>query len=393
MKQKIRIGFITATDAQTDRKAWSGLIYKFYESISQCQHAEVFQIRVKRTLPARIYGILLRIFIPLLTGGRQVIYTRNNFWARQTAGTIDRNLLAHADALFVATETHYTYTLETDKPIIYVSDATFRLLHHYYPLEYSHLLQCNVRQNERMQTAMLQRAFHLIAASDWAKQSMVKDYGVSPEKVSVMEFGANIDPKDIFPKKDYVVKEKLHLLFMGVEWERKGAAIAIDTARLLNEQGIPAIIHMAGIRHPFPVTYRNLPYVDNAGFLNKNIPEEYERLKGLIAQSDLFLLPTKAECAGVVFAEASAYGLPILTFDTGGIPNYVINDINGYRLPISATAEDFAEKIKEILKNEKMSCLIKGCAKVYRNRTNWDMWTERFDEICMNIINKKDENN
>lgn len=33
----------------------------------------------------------------------------------------------------------------------------------------------------------------------------------------------------------------------------------------------------------------------------------------------LLLLPTRAECAGIVFNEASAYGVPILLTDTGGV--------------------------------------------------------------------------
>ena len=53
-----------------------------------------------------------------------------------------------------------------------------------------------------------------------------------------------------------------------------------------------------------------------------------------MSSSDILLLPTQAECAGIVFVEASAYSMPIFTHDTGGISNYVINGINGYRLPL-----------------------------------------------------------
>ena len=59
--------------------------------------------------------------------------------------------------------------------------------------------------------------------------------------------------------------------------------------------------------------------MDYVGFLNKNIPEQYQKLITIMGRCNLFLLPTKAECAGIVLCEASAFGLPIFTFDTGGL--------------------------------------------------------------------------
>lgn len=45
---------------------------------------------------------------------------------------------------------------------------------------------------------------------------------------------------------------------------------------------------------------------------------------------NFLLLPTIAECAGIVFAEASGYGIPSITYDTGGVGTYVIDGINGF---------------------------------------------------------------
>ncbi|WP_270350498.1 glycosyltransferase [Ligilactobacillus salivarius] len=75
------------------------------------------------------------------------------------------------------------------------------------------------------------------------------------------------------------------------------------------------------------------------------------------------LLPTRAECAGIVFNEASAFGVPSLSVDTGGVADYVKNNINGYRMPLSANGEDFALKIEEWIKEDKLSTLSKGAKK------------------------------
>lgn len=102
----------------------------------------------------------------------------------------------------------------------------------------------------------------------------------------------------------------------------------VEAVRRLNEDGVPSTLHIVGIRE-LPPQVARLPYINYIGFLNKNVPEQYQRLVEAIRQCRLLLLPTRAECAGVAFCEASAYGMPVFTYDTDGIPNYVLN---GYRL-------------------------------------------------------------
>lgn len=138
-------------------------------------------------------------------------------------------------------------------------------------------------------------------------------------KCHVLEFGANIDERDIV-KTDIYHGGPVNILFSGVEWERKGADIAIDTVKELNRKGVEAKLFLVGIKEEnIPEKYKNISCVDYIGFLNKNIPEQYQKLITIMGRCNLFLLPTKAECAGIVLCEASAFGLPIFTFDTGGL--------------------------------------------------------------------------
>jgi glycosyltransferase involved in cell wall biosynthesis len=117
------------------------------------------------------------------------------------------------------------------------------------------------------------------------------------------------------------------------------------------------------------------------GFLNKSFPEQYDKYIQIVQMCHLFLLPTRAECAGIVFGECSAYGIPIYTYDTGGIGDYVFNEQNGYRLPITAGPEEFAEKIVSTLSVEKQQSLHEGCLRVYRERLSWNVWSNGFRHI------------
>ena len=173
---------------------------------------------------------------------------------------------------------------------------------------------------------------------------------------------------------------KVNILFSGVEWGRKGGDVAVETVRLLNEQGIEARLVIAGIKE-LPQQYHGLPYIEYVGFLNKNNPEQYRRYVKLWQEANLFLLPTQAECSAIVYCEASAYGVPIFTYDTGGTGDYVIDGVNGYKLPPTATAADFAACIRRNLNAASLQALHEGGLRLYKEKLSWSAWSRRFREI------------
>ena len=52
------------------------------------------------------------------------------------------------------------------------------------------------------------------------------------------------------------------------------------------------------------------------------------------------------------FCEASAFGIPSITRNTGGISNAVYNGINGYCLDENAKADDYFNVVKKLIENE-----------------------------------------
>lgn len=58
-----------------------------------------------------------------------------------------------------------------------------------------------------------------------------------------------------------------------------------------------------------------------------------EEMPNFYARGDLFAFPGINESLGMVFLEAQASGLPVLAFDTGGIPGVVVPGKTGYLTP------------------------------------------------------------
>jgi glycosyltransferase involved in cell wall biosynthesis len=115
------------------------------------------------------------------------------------------------------------------------------------------------------------------------------------------------------------------------------------------------------------------PFVNEVGFINNRTPQGHRQLSDLLRTSHFLILPTRAECAGIVFSEASAFGLPIITSDTGGVPTYVRQGVNGIRLPLAAAAEAYADQIWRLFHDRSAygSMALAGWEE-YRQRLNWE---------------------
>jgi glycosyltransferase involved in cell wall biosynthesis len=227
-------------------------------------------------------------------------------------------------------------------------------------------------------------------ASEWTKQSAIADYNIAANKITVAPLGANLDTVPLISELKKQKNSICQLLFLGVEWERKGGQIALDTFYLLKKNGVPVQLTIIGCTPPEDsVKHADVSGITVIPFINKHNATEAEHLYRIIRNSDFLLLPTRAECAGVAFCEASAFGIPSITTDTGGVSSYVQEGINGYALPLSAGAADYAQKITEIFSDAEMyRQLCISSRQKYEALLNWNSWGSSFHHIAEGIVNQ-----
>lgn len=371
-----KIGIVSQFDPHTDKKAHSGILYKINEAIEK---AGIETVWIKNPLPweykiiCKIFGLLNRLGI-----NHGVYLDRTIIGAKMLARTIDYEAAKDVDYVMAIHYFHVPAFGKINKPIIYHSDATFELANNYY---LHNVPQWNVHQAEHIEKlALIHSRWHL-SSSEWRENSVVCHYGIDSKQCAVLEYGSCIDTEGI--RRTPLNDGTLHLLFMGVDWVRKGGEIAVETTRLLNERGIPTVLTVMGLKTE-PDSCKNKTYINFVGFLNKNNSDEYEKMKTIFRTTDILLLPTKAECSAVVFCEAADYGTAVVTYDTGGVVSYVKNGLNGSRLPEGSPASKFADEIERIWKTDgELDRLSSGARKMSQEKLNWNNWTQWFKE---NII-------
>ena len=378
----MKIAFLNHQDPH-DKRSWSGTLASMREALER-HCGEVVALGPAGQgwyFTGKVIRRLLRIFLR-----RNIDYSHTVLLSKAMARIFQRRLSRQAfDVIFAPAASTEIAHLETDVPIVHYGDLTARLFRDYA----THLVglsQWSINQTEFIEGRALRRAAHLVYSSEWAARSAVQDYGVPKEKVSVAPIGANLEeiPKaeDILAVRSKRSPDSCCLLFIAVDWERKGGDVALGALRELRHRGVEATLTVVGCMPPGAPDDAALHVIP---FLDKRVPEQRRQLECLLQESDFMLFPTRREAYGVVCCEANAYALPLIASDGGGVP--VWNGENGILLSANASASDYADTVESLLRDPaRYYDLARGGRYTFDTRLNWDSWGRSMASILKKVI-------
>lgn len=377
--RRLRIGFLSRADARS-RSPQSGVFF-FMAKALQKHCGDVVFLGPYTPVPSDPPAPTEPPAADPDSAGKKYDTERNRTVSQALARFFEERLRQEkVNLIFAPNAAPEIAYLETDLPIIYLSDATVRLLDGYYE-NFTHL--ANRDEVDDIERRAIQKAQLLIYRSPWAAESAVRDYAAAPERVHAIPNGANID--DPPPAADEVLGRKqglaCRLLFLGVDWNRKGGDIAYRTLEQLNEAGVRSELIVCGCQPTLP-SVKEDPRVTIIPFLHKDQPDHRQLMANLFRAADFLLLPTRADCFLNAASEASAYGIPSIVTDTGGVSAAVENGKNGYLLPLEAGADDYASLIAEIYRDgERYARLARSSRTLFETRLNWDTWALTLREL------------
>jgi glycosyltransferase involved in cell wall biosynthesis len=281
--------------------------------------------------------------------------------------------------------------VRTELPVVVWTDCTFASLHEYYA-KFSNLSRRTIRNGHEADRLGLQRCDLVLMSCQWAIDSAVNDYGVDPAKCELVSFGANLPPDCLPDNVDALVAnrstERCRLLFMSVDWERKGGPVALRVAEELNRRGVDTELTVVGCE---PEVDGPLPsFVKPLGFIKKSTEEGRRRIGELFGTAHFFLLPTRADCTPIVYCEAAAFGLPSLATRTGGVPSVILDDVNGHLFSLDAPARDYADYIERLFRDQDAyRRLAHRTFEEHRDRLNWDVAGRRVASLLEGLLRRR----
>jgi glycosyltransferase involved in cell wall biosynthesis len=203
----------------------------------------------------------------------------------------------------ISNSPHYIYTDHT----------------HLVNLEYPGFLKKNLNVNswQKKENELYKKSQGIFTMSNHVKNSLLIQYQIEPSLVRCIFAGANITKENvIYPLSRYQNKK---ILFVGVDWERKGGPELFEAFKILIQKHPDAKLDIVGCNPNL-----NFPNVTIWGRLPiQEVKKHYE-------SASIFCMPSKREPFGIVYLEAMAYKLPIVALKIGALPDLVEEGKTGF---------------------------------------------------------------
>lgn len=264
---------------------------------------------------------------------------------------------------------------------LFYIDMTLKQLFDFYQVGHS-IGSAIAREALERERIGYQAAELVVGHSRWAAQSVIDDYGISPQKVHAIVPGANLD-RSLYQEWLTTAtcrmrnnSEPLKLIFVGKYWDRKGLDRLLEALKLVHAQGKAYELNVMGCDpSTLPAPLQQVPGVNWLGFLDKR--KEAKRFFDLVASADVGCLLSRAEAGGMVLREYHALGLIVMGTAAGGSPEHMFADAGRAFAP-EDNSETMAKWIVQLIDDHDYYASLRQAAWKHRSQATWDETVQQW---------------
>ncbi|WP_353082592.1 glycosyltransferase [Tessaracoccus lapidicaptus] len=349
----MRIGVVTPWPID-DPQAWSGVVAPMVSALAERTEVVPF---VTREVPDSIVDRVLARALDGRFGRRYLVGHALATSAKRGRSLLKRLKEDPVDVILAVAASQDIAFLDTDVPIVQVSDTTYRAIKDFYPL-FSNLTALTDLQASIQARRAARRTRHFLAATAWARDALVRDDHVNPRDITVAPFGPAVSP----PASPRVEEgHSLRILAVISDWERKGGADVIAVGEGLRRRGVDFGLTVVGDTPTLP------DWVTARGRLT---PTE---MRDAYATADVLIEMARSNAAGVVLTDAAAFGLPVVATDSGGVASIVDEGVTGFLVP-TGDVDRAVEKLVALTDEQLLHRLSIAAVQRSADLLSWRRW-------------------
>jgi glycosyltransferase involved in cell wall biosynthesis len=245
-------------------------------------------------------------------------------------------------------------------------------------------------QHARQEAAAAQRISGVIYPTPWACSEAMTRFDLGANRVDRIALGANRFCSDateqVLSRIRHQATSPLNFLFIGKDWDRKGGPLALQIVRQLNQRGCNSRLVIIGCRPD--IGPEDASHVLLQGFLSPTKPEDVRSMQLAFEEAHFFLVPSHAECFGLVFAEAQSYGLPCISLTNHGIPGVVDSGVTGLLFEPGTAVTGMVDRVLALVHDRGAYETMANAARMkFDNELNWRAFGVRIHQKMVAACN------
>jgi len=228
-----------------------------------------------------------------------------------------------------------------------------------------------------LERQIYQNAAITFVRSSNVRRSLLEEYGCPPGRSVLVYAGSNARVSAIKTQNtDYAQPV---ILFVGLDWKRKGGPDLTEAFQLVQENYPQARLIIVGANPDV--------HLSGCEVAGKVPPEELDRF---YQAASVFCLPTYLEPFGIVFIEAMSPRLPIVATRVGAIPDFVEEGRNGTMVE-PGDIQGLASALLQLLKDpERCRSYGEYSFQLTRERYSWEAVGQKFKQNILNVLGELD---
>lgn len=245
----------------------------------------------------------------------------------------------------------------------------------------------NIKLKMQLESLAFRSADIIVAPSVNVAETLEHEYNINRQAITVLSNGVDTDffcPS----QKQTQYQKKIHLVSAARLTEQKGMMYLMDIMHLLVASKLPVNLSIAGTgpllddlrRESKRLHIQN--HVKFMGFLNKT------HLRELYQDASLFINTSIYEPFGLVVLESMATGLPVISFNQGGIREIIHTGVDGILVPPTDTIS-MAKIITHYLQNRNELLQMRAVARKIATRYDWRHIVKKLESVYQKTITNR----
>jgi glycogen(starch) synthase len=228
----------------------------------------------------------------------------------------------------------------------------------------------------------METADHVIAVSHYTKENIIRRYGLSPEKITVVHNAVSRGESEVLARTNKKDAEKL-VLFLGRITFQKGPDYFVEAASLVLQSMTGVHFAMAGAGDMMPQMIEKVAGLQMGSHFHFTGFLQGQDVERIFAMSDLYVMPSVSEPFGISPLEAMLYDVPVIISRQSGVA-----EILHHALKVDFwNVRELADKMIALLRHPSLGDEMSARAREELKNIKWEQAAEKIIAVYRQALN------